>query len=314
MSPTNNETQSDFEPDVNLWKRESGRGYILKTVSSVSEMDERWELLKNVTPPKQDGLLPPLFYEFIKRIANDDQSLIPSNSSSPRWYYTYLNLKLEAIDPQLLRYVKTATVTSGSQEESTVFALFPTIVDLIKNTDHVSIATIAKELKVRDQLQYTTEEAPAVYQLLFILIGLITFFYEPILSPEKGLLQINVGDAENDKRKRRSLRGLTWSSEITIDKGSKLSLADLLRNLCGGKLPISYNAGPRVGTSGDILETTNLNYYTLSKVANIQILWVDSLLQHLDFDRRSKTLKIFRFPSFCYLLCFGDLDKTYLDR
>lgn len=223
-----------------------------------------------------------------------------------------MNLKLEAIDPQLLRYVK--TVTSCSQEESTIFALFPTLVNLLKDINHVSITTIAEELKARDQLQYTTEETPAVYQLLFILIGLITFFYEPILSPEKGLLQVNVGDAEDDKRKRRSLRRLIWSSEITIDKGSRLSLADLLRNLCGGKLPISYNAGPTVGKSGDILETTNLNYYTLSKVANIEIIWVDSLLQHLDFDRRSKTLKIFRFPSFCYLMCFGDLDKTYLDR
>lgn len=223
-----------------------------------------------------------------------------------------MNLKLEAIDPHLLRYVKTET--SCNQEESPIFALFPTIVGLIKNINHVSIATIARELKARDQLQYMTEEAPAMYQLLFILIGLITFFYEPILSPKKGLLQINVGTAENDKRKRRSLRRLIWSSEITIDKGHRLSLADLLRNLCGGELPISYSAGPTVGTSGDVLETTNLNYYTLSKVANIQIIWVDSLLQHLDFDRRSKTLKIFRFPSFCYLLCFGDLDMTYLDR
>lgn len=149
-----------------------------------------------------------------------------------------MKLKLEAIDPQLLRYVK--TVTSCSQEESTIFALFPTLVNLLKDINHVSITTIAEELKARDQLQYTTEEAPAVYQLLFILIGLITFFYEPILSPEKGLLQVNVGDAEDDKRKRRSLRRLIWSSEITIDKGSRLSLADLLRNLCGYHRPDRY--------------------------------------------------------------------------
>lgn len=37
MSPTNNETQSEGEPDVNLWKRKSGRGFNLKTVSSVNE-------------------------------------------------------------------------------------------------------------------------------------------------------------------------------------------------------------------------------------------------------------------------------------
>lgn len=37
MSPINNETQPEGEPDVNLWKRKSGRGFNLKTVSSVNE-------------------------------------------------------------------------------------------------------------------------------------------------------------------------------------------------------------------------------------------------------------------------------------
>ncbi|KAN0114722.1 hypothetical protein V8E51_004266 [Hyaloscypha variabilis] len=47
-----------------------------------------------------------------------------------------------------------------------------------------------------------------------------------------------------------------------------------------------------------------LKFQTLYQVAKIRIVWVDCLSLHLDFDEKSKHLKVFRFPSFCKLMYF----------
>lgn len=42
-------------------------------------------------------------------------------------------------------------------------------------------------------------------------------------------------------------------------------------------------------------------------------MWVNTLNLHLEFDQARKTLKVFRYPSFCRLL-YREVDKTLLDR
>ncbi|KAF2469966.1 uncharacterized protein BDR25DRAFT_201402, partial [Lindgomyces ingoldianus] len=58
----------------------------------------------------------------------------------------------------------------------------------------------------------------------------------------------------------------------------------------------------------------HISYYNLTRLAEIKIDWVDSIGEHLEFDRKQRALKLFRFPSFCALLCRGDPEKTFLCR
>jgi hypothetical protein len=44
-------------------------------------------------------------------------------------------------------------------------------------------------------------------------------------------------------------------------------------------------------------------FHSLHKVAAIDIEWTDCLAMHLEFDRRTKVLKLFRFPSLCFIMC-----------
>jgi hypothetical protein len=60
-----------------------------------------------------------------------------------------------------------------------------------------------------------------------------------------------------------------------------------LRNQSGG------------GMSNDVLYESSLNYFSLSTIGRVRITWVDTLTSHLAFDRSTRTLSIFRFPSFC---------------
>ena len=47
------------------------------------------------------------------------------------------------------------------------------------------------------------------------------------------------------------------------------------------------------------LYPAEINAYLLHKLLRIRIRWVDSLALHLDYDKASKTLSLFRYPSFC---------------
>jgi hypothetical protein len=50
------------------------------------------------------------------------------------------------------------------------------------------------------------------------------------------------------------------------------------------------------------LEVSLLCFQTLNRMAGIKIELVDCLAQHLEFDRRSKILRVFRFPSLCLIM------------
>ncbi|KAH6714499.1 hypothetical protein BKA61DRAFT_481392 [Leptodontidium sp. MPI-SDFR-AT-0119] len=47
------------------------------------------------------------------------------------------------------------------------------------------------------------------------------------------------------------------------------------------------------------LYSSRLNVFSLSRQSNVQIKWVDVLSAHLEFDSATKTLLLFRLPSFC---------------
>lgn len=51
------------------------------------------------------------------------------------------------------------------------------------------------------------------------------------------------------------------------------------------------------------IETYLLCFRTLNKVASIKIEWVNSLSLHLEFNSSTKTLKLFRLPSLCLIMC-----------
>ncbi|KAH0556662.1 hypothetical protein GP486_005534 [Trichoglossum hirsutum] len=51
--------------------------------------------------------------------------------------------------------------------------------------------------------------------------------------------------------------------------------------------------------SDDVLYQSSLNYFSLFTIGRVRLKWVDTLTAHLAFDRSTRTLSVFRFPSFC---------------
>jgi hypothetical protein len=52
-------------------------------------------------------------------------------------------------------------------------------------------------------------------------------------------------------------------------------------------------------SSNDVLHESSLNYSSLFRIGRVRLKWVDTLTAHLAFDRSTRTLSVFRFPSYC---------------
>ena len=58
--------------------------------------------------------------------------------------------------------------------------------------------------------------------------------------------------------------------------------------------------------SSTALHVSSLNYASLNVIGKINIIWVDSISSHLDFNPANRQLSIFKFPSFCALSTSDD--------
>jgi len=55
----------------------------------------------------------------------------------------------------------------------------------------------------------------------------------------------------------------------------------------------------------DVLYESSLNYFTLHKIGHVRIEWVNTLIDHLRFDRSARILHVFRLPTFCVANIIG---------
>jgi hypothetical protein len=155
-----------------------------------------------------------------------------------------------------------------------------------------------------------------IAQLVFILIGCLTMIYTPLLNPEPGKLQMRVTALTASQQRRRRSTWHTGSQDVGgVIPG--VSFDDLLFRYCRSS-PIPR---PRIRSSEAIdsatsrlLKSQNVSYYSLAKLLKVEISWTMSIFEHLEFNLKTRTLKLFRVPSYCVMLVTIEPDNTFLDR
>lgn len=169
-----------------------------------------------------------------------------------------------------------------------------------------------KDLTIDDMLSDVNslpdedEDVDIARQALFTGLGLVTLFFEPELQPLQGVFQLRI-----DQPHRMS-RNHTWrASQSDLDQATT-TISSLLRSFSGtyGWIP-SYGISQRMNAI-DNISGSNVCFYTLTRLAGIEILWVDNICSHLEFDWNRQLLKLYRFPSFCALIAVGNEDSNYL--
>lgn len=73
--------------------------------------------------------------------------------------------------------------------------------------------------------------------------------------------------------------------------------------------------GIEIESSGnDVLYQSSLNNSSLFTIGRVRLKWVDILTAHLIFDRSTRTLSVFRFPSFCAANILGTHNIKVLNK
>lgn len=155
-----------------------------------------------------------------------------------------------------------------------------------------------------DDIQGLEQCSPAIFHV----IGQMTMlFTTPPLrdagpySPSTTALQLSLADPSDPTKNLRSRAVSSTSCLLTRNMADK-DLPTLLRHFGQILPPWIPDSNPNSLRFGDTLFSGNLSYEAMLRTAKIRIAWVDSFPLHLEFDARTVTLKMFRFPSFCAML------------
>jgi len=147
----------------------------------------------------------------------------------------------------------------------------------------------------------------AMRHLVFAVVGWSTMLYTPIFTSADG----DFGTLTNQSGTFHNPTAAKF-----LEESSNRPLGAVLRNY--GLMPIACPPGAGMSSLGlpTLLTVTHLNFFSLSKLGDVTIPWVDDLSKHCEFDRYSKgkELKLFRLPSLCARICLNPDAEVLVGR
>ncbi|KIX07674.1 uncharacterized protein Z518_02328 [Rhinocladiella mackenziei CBS 650.93] len=232
-------------------------------------------------------------------------------------FFATVDAVLNSIPADLVQVIRTPSFrdSSAAGTKRRLYELLLAITDVFQNEKkHVFVGNLCTELSNRGLVGADMGDRMKVAQLVFILFGALTMLYTPVTNPDEGQFQMAV---HSDPRLRCPTHKMaTWHiPSQAID--FTVSFDDLLHRFCRmspiPKPKLLEKQTLENSVAKRILKSQNVDYYSLSELLNVRICWTTSICEHLELDIRSKTLKLFRIPSYCAMLCLPGRSKTFLD-
>lgn len=240
----------------------------------------------------------------------------PTLEVACQWYTSFLESKIRESWVPLFRPVlinaHVASNTPNNKDLSRAFKMLTTILAVLEKDD-LALIEVVDKLYNGKILEEADPDRSQASQLIFAALGWITLLYCPEPYPEDNLLQI-VKPSSQHSHPRNSYRpprnrSKTFTHYQQSVENMDFPLDSLLRGFgeiipepskaiySGCSSPLLFHS-----RSNTELEVPLLCFQTLNRTAGIKIELVDCLALHLEFDRRRKILKIFRFPSLCLIM------------
>lgn len=213
------------------------------------------------------------------------------------WYHHWIGIQLQTI-PQVLRSI----LVGGSPitEPAGFEALCLSIEKFTCQNEGCSIDEIVDQL-ILDQILPKKEfdDSARLRTLVFAVLGWRSMLYKPALNT-CSFDQLEIIHEERDIES-----GLVYDNYRLPAHLSDRPLSILLKAF-GNLLPARSVAatGAAAETSKMVaswmaLWPQEINAYLLQVLLRVRFRWVDSLALHLDYDKSTRTLSLFAFPSFC---------------
>ena len=190
-----------------------------------------------------------------------------------------------------------------------VYCLLSTVAGMVILDRHISLSSIVNNL-ITKSIFASNNEKSKMNQLAFMILGWLSLLYCPSISPLPGKLQI-----EDERRDTRAHPSKPRAVDQNFNQAYQ-PIQHLLREF--GDIAPSLSTlqcdPSRRDRNREQLIHSYLNYHTLSRICGVKVEWVSNLNSHLEFVQSKRVLKVFRLPSFCYLLYKSKHDEPLLSQ
>ena len=233
-------------------------------------------------------------------------SIFPSETSDPRtgrqcmqWYITWLEQQLKSLPESTLSLITGHNSCPRHRWSLELSNAFSEIAKCAKSSANSSIDDITESLLGQGliEVKNTKDGFLEARSLVFAVIGWQTMLYRPALGtcPPQ---QLAVADEQD------GYRGQAFMTLKQSQASAKRPLSEFLMGF-GILLPPSHcciSTDPEEKQAFDDLRSigpNGFNAFLLDSIGHFRIKWVDTISCHLEFDDRTNTVFLFRFPSFC---------------
>lgn len=216
------------------------------------------------------------------------------------WYGPWLRRQVRSQPQRLLLCPPGEQLDEDSAFDGQFLPLWSKIRQQILLRDLRNIDAIAEALAAGD-VPTSPEQAPEAAQsardLVFSVVGWQTMLYKPDFSTYSTggyTIESEMDGYSGEARVCLNQHGTSTGSNLAdFLLGFGLMLPP--RNHCGMSDPDDQALFGQT----KVVVAKDLDAHVLTKVCGLRIQWVDSLSCHLELDRHSGTLYVFRYPSFC---------------
>lgn len=234
-----------------------------------------------------------------------DARLDPLLALAWEWYLHFLDCRIGEIWSILLQPVIPGTsdysvAEPDSPELAQVYTAIVVIARAIKTQEEVSLEKII--VKLNDaRLVRPGAEATAI-RMAFALSGWLMMLFDPKTPLADGQLQLR--KHVSSRAGRRQPRGAVISSFSKCISQRGQNMHEMLFHRMLGQFGSLFPEA-EFAVNDNHLTVSCICFDTLRKVGNLRIEWVNTLNLHLQLDVREGVLRLFRFPSYCWLLYEG---------
>ncbi|RDW64276.1 hypothetical protein BP5796_10778 [Coleophoma crateriformis] len=251
-------------------------------------------------------------------IAHPSEPICTGKAQYSNWYAHYLDKKirdlyLSPLMNSTLSFIAPQFGLTGRQPDILVTCIYRCFVVIAKELDSGSTSIVIISQKLMELKHDSISSSPGqdlsqLYQFIFKGISMITMLFEVADNPAPSRLQLLLPTTKLRKTSRFKHSSIWHNLECPITDGSggtmQMDIDHLLSHF-GDLVPRTCYSTSENGQNlyDDTIIASNINFDALSKIGKLSIEWVESLSLHLELHERSSVLRLFRFPSFCALLC-----------
>jgi hypothetical protein len=275
-------------------------------------------------------------------IAREEQLLFKCQ----KWYLGFINRQIETaatslFDPIVIRSGDDKSQYAGlirptTETKQRVYRLMIHTAEALRSREKRGIAladivTLLQDTRHPEHLRTgNTAYKCLAIQMIFCIAGWLTMLYEPASNQEINKLQLEHPIAVQRLRPFRtdiihhfSLDMVFPGQSIPITQqpfhrllhkfGGLIPCPDTLyenRNFALDNDMKAWSQWQSDLTFDTAIMVHHVCFHTLRKIAGIRIQWVRSINLHLEFDQSKRTLKLFGYPAFCWLLSRSNDNST----